>query len=95
MTNIEIFVNRISDMQIPFYKIASEDFSAFMRMLSLFKLLKKPTICRVELVHRLRIARLAENTDGQEKSNSRQHKIFLQTSLYIYAQIENANNLTK
>lgn len=33
-------------MQIPFDKIASEDFSAFMRILSLSKLLKNPNNMR-------------------------------------------------
>ncbi len=35
-------------MQIPFDKIASEDFSAFMRILSLSKLLKNPNNMRGE-----------------------------------------------
>ena len=36
-------------MQIPFDKIASEDFSAFMRILSLSKLLKNPNNMRGRL----------------------------------------------
>ena len=46
-SNEEIIIHEFCDkMQIPFDKIASEDFSAFLRILSLSKLLKNPNNMR-------------------------------------------------
>lgn len=46
-SNEELVIHEFCDkMQIPFDKISSEDFSAFMRMLSLSKLLKNPNNMR-------------------------------------------------
>ena len=46
-SNEERVIHEFCDqMQIPFDKIASEDFSAFMRILSLSKLLKNPNNMR-------------------------------------------------
>ena len=46
-SNEERVIHEFCDqMQIPFEKIASEDFSAFMRILSLSKLLKNPNNMR-------------------------------------------------
>ncbi len=46
-TDTEAMIHEFCDrMQIPFDKIASEDFSAFMRILSLSKLLKNPNNMR-------------------------------------------------
>lgn len=45
-TDTEAMIHEFCDkMQIPFEKISSEDFSAFLRILSLSKLLKNQTIC--------------------------------------------------
>ena len=42
-TDTEAMIHEFCDkMQIPFEKISSEDFSAFLRILSLSKLLKNP-----------------------------------------------------
>ena len=52
-SNEERVIHEFCDqMQIPFDKIASEDFSAFMQILSLSKLLKKPNNMRGRLAHR-------------------------------------------
>lgn len=46
-SNEERVIHQFCDqMQIPFHKIASEDFSAFMRILSLSQLLKNPNNMR-------------------------------------------------
>ena len=46
-SNEERVIHEFCDqMQIPFDKIASEDFSAFMRILSLSKMLKNPNNMR-------------------------------------------------
>ena len=46
-SNEEIVIHEFCDrMQIPFEKISSEDFSAFLRILSLSKMLKKPNNMR-------------------------------------------------
>ena len=46
-TNTEAMIHEFCDkMQIPFEKISSEDFSAFLRILSLSKLLKNPNNMR-------------------------------------------------
>ena len=46
-SNEERVIHEFCDqMQIPFDKIASEDFSAFMRILSVSKLLKNPNYMR-------------------------------------------------
>ena len=45
-SNEERVIHECDQMQIPFDKIASEDFSAFMRILSLSKLLKNPNNMR-------------------------------------------------
>ena len=46
-SNIEIMIHEFcKQMQIPFEKISSEDFSAFLRILSLSKLLKNPNNMR-------------------------------------------------
>ena len=47
--NEERVISEFCDrMQIPFYKIASDDFSAYLRILSLSKLLKNPNNMRGE-----------------------------------------------
>ena len=46
-SDIEMMIHEFCDkLQIPFEKISSEDFSAFMRILSLSKMLKKPNNMR-------------------------------------------------
>lgn len=51
-TDTEAMIHEFCDkMQIPFEKISSEDFSAFLRILSLSKLLKNQTICGEKLSH--------------------------------------------
>ena len=46
-SDIEMLIHEFCDkLQIPFEKISSEDFSAFLRILSLSKLLKNPNNMR-------------------------------------------------
>ena len=46
-SDIEMLIHEFCDkLQIPFEKISSEDFSAFLRILSLSKLLKNPNSMR-------------------------------------------------
>ena len=52
-----------TQMQIPVDKIASEDFSAFMRILRLSKRLDPPTICGERLGHRYAMGQKRKSGD--------------------------------
>ena len=66
-SNEERVIHEVCDqMQIPFEKIASEDFSVFMRMLSLSKLLKNPNNWGEWLGHRHTMEQRRKSVDKEK-----------------------------
>ena len=79
-SNEERVIHEFCDqMQIPFDKTASEDFSAFMRILSLSKLLKNPNNMRGKLGH--------NHTTGQKtkSADNRKDRCFLRVAVFSLA----------
>ena len=66
-TDTEAMIHEFCDkMQIPFEKISSEDFSAFLRILSLSKLLKNPNNMRGKLGHSLTMEQKRKSESKKE-----------------------------